>query len=250
MPLPPYIRRDQSRTTPADEAEDNTRYQTVYAQPAEIAPPRSAAAPTAGLHFTPEVLAALRARRVEIASLTLHVGLGTFQPVRVAELQHIRLHSERYTLPPETAAALNRALAEGRRILAVGTTTTRTLEHIAQQSRSVPNTPQQPSSTTADEPLPHFTPHSGETSIFLAPGHRFRAISGLLTNFHLPESTLIMLVAALAANTPQPHAPGVSTRHLTLTDPDLARRHVLAAYTHAIAHRYRFFSYGDCMLLL
>jgi S-adenosylmethionine:tRNA ribosyltransferase-isomerase len=221
MPLPPYIHRDQSAQP--DTEEDRERYQTVYSRL-----PGSAAAPTAGLHFTPEVLAALRARGVEIQYLTLHVGLGTFQPVRVSRLADIRLHAERYTLPAATAQALNRALREGRRIVAAGTTTTRTLEHIAAQAPSGPL---------------HLEPHSGSTSIFLAPGHRFRIVNGLLTNFHLPESTLLMLVAAFAdcMDNGEPTTDAAPNRGL---------RTILAAYGHAIRHGYRFFSYGDCMLLL
>lgn len=214
MPLPPYIRREQA--VEADSTEDHERYQTVYGRD-----PGSAAAPTAGLHFTPEVLAALTARAVEIATLTLHVGLGTFQPVRVERLEDIRLHSERYTLPAATAEALNRARRDGRRIVAVGTTTTRTLEHAALEAEAL----------EAGE----IGPHSGVTSIFLAPGRRFRMVSGLLTNFHLPESTLLMLVSAFAA------PPGT---------PDAGRETVLAAYAHAVREGYRFYSYGDCMLLL
>ncbi len=210
MPLPPYIRRDQADEP--DTAEDRERYQTVYAQAVG-----SAAAPTAGLHFTPEVLAALADRDVAVRYLTLHVGLGTFQPVRVEEVEQIRLHSERYTLPEATADALNRALEEGRRIVAVGTTTTRTLEHIAALE------------------LGPIAAHSGATSIFIAPGHRFRIVSGLLTNFHLPESTLLMLVSALAGSA---------------ADSGAGRRSILAAYAHAVRERYRFYSYGDCMLLL
>jgi S-adenosylmethionine:tRNA ribosyltransferase-isomerase len=223
MPLPPYIQRDQSLQ--ADSEEDRARYQTVYSRQ-----PGSAAAPTAGLHFTPQILAALAARGVEIASLTLHVGLGTFQPVRVERVEEIRLHSERYTLPAATAAALNRAVAEGRRIVAVGTTTTRTLEHIAAQSTG--------------DPL-HLEPHSGSTSIFLVPGHRFRLVGGLLTNFHLPQSTLLMLVAAFASASVGPKSNQAAPEH---TDHGL--HVILAAYAHAICHGYRFFSYGDCMLLL
>ena len=221
MPLPPYIHRDQSAQP--DTEEDRERYQTVYSRL-----PGSAAAPTAGLHFTPEVLAALRARGVEIQYLTLHVGLGTFQPVRVSRLADIRLHAERYTLPAATAQALNRALREGRRIVAAGTTTTRTLEHIAAQAPSGPL---------------HLEPHSGSTSIFLAPGHRFRIVNGLLTNFHLPESTLLMLVAAFAdcMDNGEPTTDAAPNRGL---------RTILAAYGHAIRHGYRFYSYGDCMLLL
>jgi S-adenosylmethionine:tRNA ribosyltransferase-isomerase len=228
MPLPPYIHRDQS--TQPDTAEDRERYQTVYSQNPGSHPPGSAAAPTAGLHFTPEILAALIARGVEIAYLTLHVGLGTFQPVRVSELKDIHLHAERYTLPAATAESLNRALAENRRIVAVGTTTTRTLEHIAQ----IAGIPQR---TTENGQRTTLYAHSGQTSIFLAPGHRFRIVSGLLTNFHLPESTLLMLTAAFAGA----HEP---------ENPDRGRQAILATYAHAIRHGYRFYSYGDCMLIL
>jgi S-adenosylmethionine:tRNA ribosyltransferase-isomerase len=210
MPLPPYIRRAQAREMDSAEdfeAEDRERYQTVYAQAVG-----SAAAPTAGLHFTREVLTALEARGVEIAYVTLHVGLGTFQPVRAAEVENIRLHAERYTLQAATADALNRAVAEGRRVVAVGTTTTRTLEHIAAAAEG------------------RFEAHSGSTSMFIGPGHRFRVVGGLLTNFHLPESTLLMLVSAFAGER------GWET--------------VLAAYAHAVREGYRFYSYGDCMLVV
>ena len=200
MPLPPYLHRP-------DEAEDKSRYQTVYANQ-----PGSAAAPTAGLHFTPEILDALKARGVQVETLTLHVGLGTFQPVRVERLEDIRLHTEHYTLPVATASAINLALGEGRRIIAAGTTVTRTLEHCAETGR--------------------LEPHSGSTSIFLQPGHQFRVVSGLLTNFHLPQSTLLMLVSAF------------------LGEGEQGRGRALAAYAHAIRERYRFFSYGDCMLIL
>jgi S-adenosylmethionine:tRNA ribosyltransferase-isomerase len=213
MPLPPYILRDQRAQR--DTVEDRERYQTVYSRQ-----PGSAAAPTAGLHFTPQVLAALAARGVEIESLTLHVGLGTFQPVRVERLEDIRLHAERYTLPEATANALNRALTEGRRIIAVGTTTARALEHIAASGPS------------GQGPI---RPHSGSTAIFIAPGHRFRVVSGLLTNFHLPESTLLMLVSAFAAPCASPAA---------------GRLAILDAYAHAVREHYRFYSYGDCMLLI
>ncbi|MGC2620600.1 MAG: tRNA preQ1(34) S-adenosylmethionine ribosyltransferase-isomerase QueA [Acidobacteriaceae bacterium] len=195
MPLPPYIHRE-------DQPGDRERYQTVYARERG-----SVAAPTAGLHFTPEILATLRARGVVIAYVTLHVGLGTFQPVRVDRLEDVRLHAERYTISAETAAALNAARREGRRIVAAGTTTVRTLEHCATQS---------------DE----FVAHSGSTSIFISPGFEFRVVGALLTNFHLPQSTLLMLVSAFAG-----------------------REQVLAAYRHAVEARYRFFSYGDCMFI-
>ncbi len=204
MPLPPYIHREQSVST----AEDRARYQTVYAEPRGTGG-CSVAAPTAGLHFTPEILAAIEARGVEIAYVTLHVGLGTFQPVRVEQVADITLHSERYTLPQATAAAVNRALAEGRRVIAAGTTTVRTLEHCALAADGMP-----------------LKAHSGATSIFLSPGYKFRVVGGLLTNFHLPQSTLLMLVSAFAGY-----------------------EHVMAAYRHAVAARYRFFSYGDCMLI-
>ena len=197
MPLPPYIQRP-------DAAEDKTRYQTVYADPRNAG---SAAAPTAGLHFTPEILAELRAKGVQIETLTLHVGLGTFQPVRAERLEDIRLHTEHYTLPPATAEAIHQARAEGRRIIAAGTTTTRTLEHCVATDQ--------------------LHAHSGATSIFLSPGHSFKVITGLLTNFHLPQSTLLMLVSAFAGTE--------ATR---------------AAYQHAVQQKYRFFSYGDCMLIL
>jgi S-adenosylmethionine:tRNA ribosyltransferase-isomerase len=195
MPLPPYIHRD-------DEPEDRERYQTVYARERG-----SVAAPTAGLHFTPEVLADIRARGVEIAQVTLHVGPGTFAPVRVDRVEDVKLHAERYTISAETADAINRARREGRRIVAAGTTTVRTLEYCA---------------TLGAE----FAPHSGSTSIFISPGYEFRIVGALLTNFHLPQSTLLMLASAFAG-----------------------RERVLAAYQHAVAERYRFFSYGDCMLI-
>lgn len=207
MPLPPYIHRDKLAP---DSPEDRSRYQTVFAQ--QTGEHRSAAAPTAGLHFTPDILAQLRARNVEVEYLTLHVGLGTFQPVRVDNLADIRLHAEIYTLPARTAEAINAAIADRRRIIAVGTTTTRTLEHCV---------------LAADQAGQSLQPHSGSTSIFLSPGHRFRLVQGLLTNFHLPQSTLLMLVSAFAG-----------------------REAVLRAYAHAVRQRYRFFSYGDCMLIL
>lgn len=197
VPLPPYIHRE-------DERSDRERYQTIFAMECG-----SVAAPTAGLHFTPKILAAIRARGVEIASLTLHVGLGTFAPVRVERVEEIALHAERYTLPEETAAAVNRAQREGRRVIAVGTTTVRTLEHCASVAQGG-----------------ELRAHSGETRMFISPGYRFRLVRGLLTNFHLPQSTLLMLVCAFGET-----------------------KEVLAAYRHAVAAGYRFFSYGDCMFL-
>ena len=197
MPLPPYIRR-------SDRAQDRERYQTVYARPRG-----SAAAPTAGLHFTPKILAQVRAAGVEVCTITLHVGLGTFQPVRVADTTEIKLHSERYELSAECADQINAARREGRRIVAAGTTTVRTLEHCAAAS--------------ADGTL---RPHVGSTNIFISPGFRFQVVDAMLTNFHLPQSTLLMLVSAFAG-----------------------RDNTLAAYRHAVEVRYRFFSYGDCMFI-
>ncbi len=198
MPLPPYIHRQ-------DSVEDRDRYQTVFSHQ-----PGSAAAPTAGLHFTPEILAQLQQNKVQVETLTLHVGLGTFQPVRAESLDDIRLHAEPYTLPAATTEAINAALREGRRVIAAGTTVTRTLEHCADIADGKP-----------------LEAHSGQTSIFIRPGHTFRIVGGLLTNFHLPQSTLLMLVSAFAG-----------------------REAALSAYTHAVQERYRFFSYGDCMLIL
>jgi S-adenosylmethionine:tRNA ribosyltransferase-isomerase len=197
IPLPPYIRRD-------DAAADRERYQTVFSRERG-----SVAAPTAGLHFTPQILEALTARGVEVARVTLHVGLGTFAPLRVESLDEVHLHRERYTLTAPAAEAINRAVAEGRRIVAVGTTVVRTLEHCALQASGSP-----------------LQPHSGETEIFISPGFQFRLVSALLTNFHLPQSSLLMLVSAFAG-----------------------REQVLAAYAHAVQQKYRFFSYGDCMFL-
>jgi len=197
MPLPPYIRR-------GDESADRERYQTIFSRD-----PGSVAAPTAGLHFTPEILDALTAKGVEIARVTLHVGLGTFAPLRVETVDEVRLHRERYSISAQTADAINRATAEGRRIVAVGTTTVRTLESAAQKQMGRP-----------------LQTHSGETEIFISPGFQFRLVSALLTNFHLPQSSLLMLVSAFAG-----------------------REHVLAAYAHAVQQKYRFFSYGDCMFL-
>jgi S-adenosylmethionine:tRNA ribosyltransferase-isomerase len=197
IPLPPYIRR-------GDAAADRERYQTVYSHERG-----SVAAPTAGLHFTPQTLSALSARGVEIARITLHVGLGTFAPLRVEQLSEVRLHRERYALPAETAEALNAAARSARRIVAVGTTVVRTLEHCALVAAGAP-----------------LQAHSGETEIFISPGFEFRIVNALLTNFHLPQSSLLMLVSAFAG-----------------------REQVLAAYAHAVQHKYHFFSYGDCMFI-
>ena len=197
MPLPLYIRRD-------DAGADRERYQTVFSRERG-----SVAAPTAGLHFTPQVLDALAAKGVEIARITLHVGLGTFAPLRVERVDEVHLHRERYTLSNATAGAVNRAVREDRRIVAVGTTVVRTLEHCASQADGG-----------------DLKPHSGETEIFISPGYKFCVVGALLTNFHLPKSSLLMLVSAFAG-----------------------RENVLAAYAHAVRERYRFFSYGDCMFL-
>jgi len=197
MPLPPYIHRD-------DAAADRERYQTVFARERG-----SVAAPTAGLHFTDEILKSLTARGVEIARVTLHVGLGTFAPLRVERVEDVHLHRERYTLSASAAEAINRAVAESRRIVAVGTTVVRTLESAAQKAQGR-----------------EIAPHSGETEIFISPGFQFQLVNALLTNFHLPQSSLLMLVSAFAG-----------------------REHVLDAYRHAVEARYRFFSYGDCMFI-
>ena len=197
IPLPPYIHRD-------DADADRDRYQTVFAHERG-----SVAAPTAGLHFTPQMLASLEASGVEIARVTLHVGLGTFAPLRVERVDEVRLHSERYTIGAAAADAINLAVAEGRRIVAVGTTTVRTLEAAALAAAGAP-----------------IQPHSGATDIFISPGFDFRLVGALLTNFHLPQSSLLMLVSAFAG-----------------------RERILAAYRQAVEQKYRFFSYGDCMFI-
>jgi S-adenosylmethionine:tRNA ribosyltransferase-isomerase len=205
MPLPPYIDRD-------DLATDRERYQTVYARTAESMA-RSVAAPTAGLHFTSEILAKIRGRGIKIAEITLHVGLGTFQPVRVEKVEHHKLHQEWYEISAEAARSINRAKAEKRRVVAVGTTTVRTLEYAAGLAA-------QRGGESCVEAGP------GEADIFIYPGYRFRIIDALLTNFHLPQSTLLMLVCAFG-------------------DKEL----VMDAYRHAVQSGYRFYSYGDCMFI-
>jgi S-adenosylmethionine:tRNA ribosyltransferase-isomerase len=205
-PLPPYVQRDASGPTLAD----SERYQTVFARL-----PGSVAAPTAGLHFTKRLLDEARRRGARICFVTLHVGLGTFAPVKAARVKDHVMHEERFELPAPTADELNSALRERRRIIAVGTTTVRVLESVAAQDGGA------------------LQPVSGRTRIFIHPPFRFRVASALLTNFHLPESTLLMLVSAFAA-------PG------TMAGKEL----VLAAYAGAVRERYRFFSYGDSMLLL
>ena len=193
MPLPHYI---------SHELADKERYQTVYSKYIG-----SAAAPTAGLHFTPELLDRLRIKGINIGFVTLHVGLGTFRPVKAENIEEHVMHTEHYELPEETAALINRTKAEGGRVIAVGTTSCRTLESVAQLKGGI-------------------VPAQGWTGIFIYPGYEFKAIDGLITNFHLPESTLIMLVSAFAG-----------------------REHVLAAYEEAIREKYRFYSLGDAMFI-
>lgn len=197
VPLPPYIKRP-------DRADDRDRYQTMFARQRG-----SVAAPTAGLHFSPALTAALGAKGVEIAEVTLHVGYGTFQPVRVERVEEHRVEPERYDIDERAAAAIAAALVEHRRVLAVGTTTTRALEAAACAHGG------------------QVVAGSGIADLFIYPGFEFRVVSGLMTNFHLPRSSLLMLVSAFAG-----------------------RDHVLAAYRTAIAERYRFYSYGDAMLIL
>ncbi len=195
IPLPPYIKRE-------DGEEDSERYQNVYARETG-----SAACPTAGLHFTDRMLARLDERGIGRAFVTLHVGLGTFLPVREENIENHRMHSESYTVPEETAEAVNRARREGRPVLAVGTTSVRTLESAASADGTVRS-------------------GSSDTHIFMYPGYEFKVVDQMFTNFHTPESTLIMLVSAFAG-----------------------RENILGAYRAAVEKRYRFFSYGDCMLI-
>lgn len=197
MPLPPYIRREEP------EGEDKMRYQTVYARH-----PGAVAAPTAGLHFTDQILADLQTRGIRLARLTLHVGLGTFRPIQVERLENHVMHAEWYALSPEAAAAINGARAAGGRIIATGTTVVRTLETVVDAAGVV---------------------HAGEghTDIFISPGFTFRATDGMVTNFHLPRSSLLVMISAFAG-----------------------RERILAAYQEAIARGYRFYSYGDATLML
>lgn len=199
LPLPPYIEH------PAEGA-DETRYQTVYARQ-----PGAVAAPTAGLHFDEAMLATLRAQGVHTAFLTLHVGAGTYRPMRVEKIADHRMHSERFEIPAATAAAIAATRAAGGRVIAVGTTSLRALESAANM---------------ANPPDGTVRVGTGETDIFITPGYRFQVVDRLITNFHLPKSTLLMLVSAFAGYD-----------------------HIRAAYAHAVAERYRFFSYGDAMLL-
>ena len=196
IPLPPYISRE-------DSSGDRERYQTVYARERG-----SVAAPTAGLHFTPEILERMRERDIETAEVTLHVGLGTFQPVRAERVEEHQIHSEAYSISEEAAEKISRARRESRRIVAVGTTTVRTLEYAALQGEGA------------------VRAGSGEANLFIYPGYKFHVVDALLTNFHLPQSTLLMLVCALGG-----------------------KENVMRAYEYAVAQRYRFYSYGDCMLV-
>lgn len=193
MPLPPYI---------THHLEDKNRYQTVYAEHTG-----SAAAPTAGLHFTPELLEKIEKKGVDIARVTLHVGLGTFRPVKVDEITDHHMHSEFFQIEEEAATKINRAKDAGKKVICVGTTSCRTVESAADETG-------------------HLKACSGWTEIFIYPGYQFKVLDSLITNFHLPESTLVMLVSALAG-----------------------REHVLAAYEEAVKERYRFFSFGDAMLI-
>ena len=194
MPLPPYI---------THHLEDKNRYQTVYAEHTG-----SAAAPTAGLHFTPELLEKIEKKGVDIARVTLHVGLGTFRPVKVDEITDHHMHSEFFQIEEEAATKINRAKDAGKKVICVGTTSCRTVESAADETG-------------------HLKACSGWTEIFIYPGYQFKVLDSLITNFHLPESTLVMLVSALAG-----------------------REHVLAAYEEAVKERYRFFSFGDAMLIV
>ena len=196
VPLPPYIKRP-------DTAADRERYQTVYSRSRG-----SIAAPTAGLHFTHDILDRLEARGIERTAITLHVGYGTFQPIRVDEIEEHTVEGEQYEVTPAAARAIGRALAERRRVIAVGTTTTRALESLA------------------DDAAGSLKSGTGATNLFIFPGYQFKVVSGLVTNFHLPQSSLLLLVSAFAG-----------------------RDRVLAAYRHAVRERYRFYSYGDAMLI-
>ena len=197
VPLPPYIKRE-------DDFNDEKRYQTIFANECG-----SMASPTAGLHFTPEMVTALEAKGVEILHITLHVGMGTFLPVRTENLEDHVMHTESYHVPEEVAQKINRAKAEGRRVVAIGTTSVRTLESAVDRSTGL------------------LESGSGATNLFITPGFKFMIVDRMLTNFHTPESTLLVLVSAFAG-----------------------REHILAAYRHAVEERYRFFSYGDATFLM
>lgn len=196
VPLPPYIER-------SDSVSDRERYQTVYARQRG-----SVAAPTAGLHFTPAILDRIRQRGTETVEITLHVGLGTFQPVRVDRVEDHKIHSESYSISSEAALAINHAIRDSRRLIAVGTTTVRTLEHAVRLGEE------------------SIGPGAAAADLFIYPGFDFKVVSAMLTNFHLPQSTLLMLVSAFGG-----------------------KENVLRAYEHAVSERYRFYSYGDCMFI-
>lgn len=198
MPLPPYIKRDAAQPDPADKA----RYQTVYASRQG-----AIAAPTAGLHFTDAILARIREKGVTVVTITLHVGYGTFVPVRVEDIREHRMHEEWFSITEDTARIVNQAKSQGRRVVAVGTTSVRTLEYAARESGVV-------------------NPGSGHCDLFIYPGYTFKLVDAMLTNFHLPRSTLLMLVSAFAG-----------------------RETMLQAYAQAVEEQYRFFSYGDAMLI-
>jgi len=196
VPLPPYIDRSDSMS-------DRERYQTVYARQRG-----SVAAPTAGLHFTPAIVDRIRQRGAETVEITLHVGLGTFQPVRVDRIEDHKIHSESYSISSEAASAINHAIRDSRRVIAVGTTTVRTLEHAVRLG------------------VESIVPGAAAADLFIYPGFDFKVVSAMLTNFHLPQSTLLMLVSAFGG-----------------------KENVLRAYEHAVSERYRFYSYGDCMFI-
>jgi S-adenosylmethionine:tRNA ribosyltransferase-isomerase len=218
VPLPPYIRRNDDK---CDGALDYVRYQTVFAQT-----PGSVAAPTAGLHFTEELLDKIRARGVQVCCLTLHVGLGTFAPVKAEALSEHVMHEERFEVPAETGRIINEAKRENRRVVAVGTTTLRVLETLAKRERA-------DEASNSARMHPSIPAGTGRTRIFIHPPYSFKIVDGLLTNFHLPRSTLLMLASAFA--TP---------------NQVLGRDLVLSAYREAVRERYHFFSYGDAMLIL
>jgi len=200
MPLPPYIRRSSDVEPPCD---DHTAYQTVYAKESG-----AVAAPTAGLHFTESLMERIRRRGVSIVEITLHVGYGTFAPVRVEDIRDHKMHSETFHVTPAAADTINQAKAEGRRVVAVGTTSVRTLEYVARATGEI-------------------RPGTGESDLYIYPGFTFRIVDALITNFHLPQSTLVMLVSAFTG-----------------------RETILAAYAEAVSKGYRFFSYGDGMLIV
>ncbi|MBW2012103.1 MAG: tRNA preQ1(34) S-adenosylmethionine ribosyltransferase-isomerase QueA, partial [Deltaproteobacteria bacterium] len=200
MPLPPYIKRGEGKETPCD---DRTSYQTIYASQKG-----AVAAPTAGLHFSGDLFDKLKSKGIRVAEITLHVGYGTFLPVRVSDIREHKMHSEFFSISGKTADLINHAKKEGRRIVAVGTTTVRTLEY-------------------ASDTDGHIVAGTGNCDLFIYPGYQFKAVDAMITNFHLPKSTLLMLVSALAGRTG-----------------------ILNAYQEAIRNKYRFYSYGDAMLII